>query len=70
MQLNNYSNTWNGMLELVRTGSADVSAAGFTVTLERAAVVDYSIVVCTFRNVLFVATGDNEGGKLSFQNYL
>ena len=58
------------MLELVRTGAADVSAAGFTVTLERAAVVDYSIVVCTFRNGRFGATEDNEGGRLSFQNYL
>ena len=68
-QLNNYSDHWTGMVEHVRTGLADLSAAGFTVTLERSAVVDYSLIVATFRNVLFVATPSGEG-KLSFQNYL
>ncbi|KAK2714026.1 ionotropic receptor 93a-like [Artemia franciscana] len=36
-------NRWNGMVEVVRTGEADVGAAAFTITEERQRAIDFSI---------------------------
>ena len=36
-------NKWNGMVEVVRTGEADVGAAAFTITEERQRAIDFSI---------------------------